>query len=163
MLGGARSCGLPSSALSLQRHHSTSHRKEARGSKTYARIPPRIPRSHHGSSTPISNEHLSNSNLVIRRACGTAEYRAAAYLRAQSFYGESYPEGRSEFARRAHIRMKGDQMWRQIEELCENTEDEQGVIVVPLIAVASVSDFPCIADGLEDLSVALPSAVSARL
>ena len=34
----------------------------------------------------------------IRHASSTPELRAAAYLRASSFY--SYPEGRSEFAKR---------------------------------------------------------------
>lgn len=47
--------------------------------------------------------------LTVRLTHNTAELRAAAYLRASSFY--TYPEGRSEFASRSHRRMKADAEW----------------------------------------------------
>lgn len=43
----------------------------------------------------------------------SAEYRAAAAVRAASFY--TYPTDRSELAIRAHVRMKVDAEWEAIE------------------------------------------------
>ena len=51
--------------------------------------------------------------LKVRRATSTAEYRAAAFLRAQSFL--SLPEDRSDYARRSYFRMKADETWKEIE------------------------------------------------
>ena len=51
--------------------------------------------------------------LKVRRATSTSEYRAAAFLRAQSFL--NLPKDRSEYARRSYFRMKADETWKEIE------------------------------------------------
>jgi hypothetical protein len=99
----------------------------------------------------------------VRHATTTVEYRAAAYLRAQSFYSESYPPDRSEFARRAHLRMKADEMWRELEEKCNQDEEIRSlgsIDVLPLITAATETSMPGIAASFEDPSVALPTEVS---
>lgn len=82
-----------------------------------------LPITSSNSRPPISK------NVRIRQATNTAEYRAAAYLRAQSF--AAYPEGQgSEFARRAYLRMKGDEKWEEIEQAVLN----KSPIVIPMIS-----------------------------
>lgn len=49
----------------------------------------------------------------VRKASEVAEFRAAAYLRAASFY--TYPPDRSQYAARMHQRMKADTEWAAIE------------------------------------------------
>ncbi len=56
--------------------------------------------------------HPARLVLEIREAATAAELRAAAYLRAHSFY--TYPEDRSAMAARAHRRMKGDSEWESV-------------------------------------------------
>ena len=69
-------------------------------------------------TSSASRPGTSNS-VRIRQATSTAEYRAAAYLRAQCF--AVYPDGQgSEFARRAFLRMKGDEKWEEIEQAVLN-------------------------------------------
>ena len=59
-------------------------------------------------------------HVAIRQAHTTAEWRAAAYLRAASFY--HYPPDRSEYAARAHRRMKADSEWDAIEAKVRGTD-----------------------------------------
>ncbi|DBA81862.1 TPA: hypothetical protein ACH3X1_007580 [Trebouxia sp. C0004] len=53
------------------------------------------------------------AHVQIRRATDTADFRAAAFLRAASFY--KYSPDRSQYAARIHQRMKGDAEWAAIE------------------------------------------------
>ncbi len=93
---------------------------------------------------------LLPNDVTFRVATGSAEYRAVGYLRAQCFY--NYPSDRSEFARRAHMRMKGDEMWQQLEEVAFKYEEDDS-IVIPMIATVD-SDL-----GLHDTSVGIPTQV----
>ena len=58
-------------------------------------------------------EPVDLSQLRVHVCTAAAELRAAAAVRAASFY--SYPPDRSEFATRAHARMKTDHEWRVLE------------------------------------------------
>ena len=108
---------------------------------------------------PSNRVDRDKKSVIVRPAFSSAEYRAAAYLRAQCFYGDSYPEGRSEFTRRSHVRMKADEMWQQLEDLCV-VDTTHNIVVIPLIAIGAEEDFPRVTENLDDLSVALPSEVS---
>ena len=78
--------------------------------------------------TTTCHSSVEESCIQIRRATETAEYRAAGYLRAKCF--AKYPVGQaSSFARRAFLRMKGDEKWLEIEAAQTNT-----AIITPLIA-----------------------------
>lgn len=90
-------------------------------------------------------------------ATGTADYRAAGYLRAQCFY--HYPPDRSEFAQRAHLRMKGDDMWQQLEQVAFKQEDD-GSLVLPMIATVGADDSSDL--GFGDASICIPTEVRAR-
>ncbi|KAI8466093.1 MAG: hypothetical protein J3K34DRAFT_70518 [Monoraphidium minutum] len=59
--------------------------------------------------------------LRVTVAASAAEFRAAGYLRAHSFY--SFPPDRSEFAARAHRRMKGDAEWEAIAAKVAGTDE----------------------------------------
>lgn len=102
----------------------------------------------------VSPVVLLQNDVKIRVATGTAEYRAAGYLRAQCFY--HYPPDRSEFAQRAHLRMKGDDMWQQLEEVALKQE-EDGSLVIPLIATVVAHDTTGL--GFGDASICIPSEV----
>lgn len=73
--------------------------------------------------------------FAVREAAGTAELRATAFLRAQSF--SQIPSDRSDFARRAHLRMKADAIW---EELEKRDAARDGVLVTTLIATTQYQD-----------------------
>eukprot|EP01025_Chloroclados_australasicus_P064302 TRINITY_DN8576_c0_g1_i3.p1 TRINITY_DN8576_c0_g1~~TRINITY_DN8576_c0_g1_i3.p1 ORF type:complete len:334 (+),score=25.40 TRINITY_DN8576_c0_g1_i3:130-1002(+) len=87
-------------------------------------------------SSAVSQQLSSIENEVqwsIRQAMDTSEFRAAAYLRASCFY--TYQEDRSEFAQRAHRRMKADAEWQSIENKVNGTEVAwERVRVVPFVA-----------------------------
>lgn len=55
----------------------------------------------------------ASAHVRLRRATETADFRAAAFLRAASFY--KYSPDRSQYAARIHQRMKGDAEWAAIE------------------------------------------------
>jgi len=77
--------------------------------------------------------------FTVAPASTTAEFRAAAFLRASSFY--SYPSDRSDFAKRAHLRMKADAAWKAIEEKVAGTDVEyKDVLVTPFVATVLASD-----------------------
>lgn len=58
--------------------------------------------------------------IDIKRATESKEFRAAAHLRALSFY--TYPADRSEYARRAHVKMRTDAEWESIENKIKGLE-----------------------------------------
>ncbi|KAL2650352.1 hypothetical protein R1flu_018480 [Riccia fluitans] len=60
------------------------------------------------SSIPVEGEK-DDLNLVVELAKSEEKLRAAAALRARSFY--TYPEDRSETARKMHQQMKADDEW----------------------------------------------------
>ncbi|DBA76696.1 TPA: hypothetical protein ACH3X2_008730 [Trebouxia sp. C0005] len=64
--------------------------------------------------------------VQIRRATDTADFRAAAFLRAASFY--SYSPDRSQYAARIHQRMKGDAEWAAIEAKVSGTDNNYKVM-----------------------------------
>ena len=99
-----------------------------------------------------------DSGIALRPAVQSSEYRAAAFLRAQSFY--TYPSDRSEYARRSHLRMKADEMWQHLEEGTSHRGDNASEpIVVPLIATATTLQGAPVASFLDDASVAIPTEV----
>jgi ribosomal protein S18 acetylase RimI-like enzyme len=85
---------------------------------------------------------------------GSAELRAAAYLRAQSFY--RCPEDRSDFAKRAYLRLKADAQWAEMERRV-GSSDAAPSNITTLIAVApSDGGGPDLLAQLADKSTALP-------
>jgi ribosomal protein S18 acetylase RimI-like enzyme len=58
--------------------------------------------------------------LFVREARDSADFRAAAGLRAFSFY--TYPSGRSDFAQASHQRMKADAEWAALSEKTAGTD-----------------------------------------
>lgn len=83
----------------------------------------------------------NHSSFTVSPATTTAEFRAAAFLRAASFY--SYPSDRSDFAKRAHLRMKADAAWKAIEEKVAGTDVEyKDILVIPFIATISAPPPP---------------------
>jgi ribosomal protein S18 acetylase RimI-like enzyme len=97
----------------------------------------------------------------VRLAASSAERRAAAYLRAQSF--AAVPEGRSDFARRAHLRMKADAAWEALEAQAAGADAAYaaaGCAVATLVACAP-DDGGAVAAALRaalgDGSAALPA------
>lgn len=111
------------------------------------------------ASCYVDQTHNQGTAIFLRSAHTSAEYRAAAYLRAQSFY--TYPNDRSEFARRAHLRMKADDMWEHLEKgTGQQGDDLSQPILLPIIAVTtSLNDAP-VSSLLDDASVSLPTDVS---
>ncbi|KAL3152092.1 hypothetical protein ABBQ32_001198 [Trebouxia sp. C0010 RCD-2024] len=72
-------------------------------------------------------------SVFVRQATNVAEYRAAAFLRAASFY--QYAADRSQYAARLHQRMKADAEWSAIESKVHGTDaDYKEVIVICYIA-----------------------------
>ncbi|GAX86392.1 hypothetical protein CEUSTIGMA_g13803.t1 [Chlamydomonas eustigma] len=74
----------------------------------------------HITTQAVNITATTNVNYEIRIASSAAELRAAAYLRAHSFY--HYPEGRSVMAARAHRRMKGDSEWESVTSKVSGTD-----------------------------------------
>ncbi|KAG2435258.1 hypothetical protein HXX76_007336 [Chlamydomonas incerta] len=106
------------------------------------------------SSAPAVHSPSGPSRLVeleVRQASNAAELRAAAYLRAISFY--TYPEGRSEFAARSHRRLKADTEWEAVTQKVEGRDE--------LYKDLDVSCFvACVADDLVQLPAPGSSAAS---
>lgn len=109
---------------------------------------------------PVHATSLKSLSYSILRASETAELRAAAYLRASSFY--SYPADRSEYAKRSHLRMKADSTWKALEERVLGEDIEyKDVFIVPLVAVVdwlgeTDSCFSCLKKDMADASCMLP-------
>mmetsp|Transcript_6025 Transcript_6025/g.16049 ORF Transcript_6025/g.16049 Transcript_6025/m.16049 type:complete len:289 (+) Transcript_6025:1731-2597(+) len=78
-------------------------------------------------------------NYSTRIATSAAELRAAAYLRAQSFY--VYPPDRSEWAARSHRRMKADAEWDSLTAKVEGREEFYKDVKV-VAFVATIDDVP---------------------
>ncbi|PNW86390.1 hypothetical protein CHLRE_02g084550v5 [Chlamydomonas reinhardtii] len=98
------------------------------------------------ASAPAVSSSSGPPRLVdvnVRKASTAAELRAAAYLRAISFY--TYPEGRSEFAARSHRRMKADTEWETVTKKVEGRDEAYKDLDVSCFVA-------CVADDL----VALP-------
>jgi len=66
------------------------------------------------------SEVAEKETLDVRPARSSAECRAAAHLRALTFY--NYPADRSEYARRLHKQMKTDAEWESIENKLRGNE-----------------------------------------
>ncbi|KAK3233127.1 hypothetical protein CYMTET_56559, partial [Cymbomonas tetramitiformis] len=92
-------------------------------------------------------------NFEMQEATNSAEYRAAASVRAASFY--TYPADRSEFAARSHRRMKLDAEWEAIENKVSGTDTAWSSVQVScLLATISLppnaaADVLALAEGLD--------------
>jgi len=72
--------------------------------------------------------------LLVRESSSSADLRAAAALRAASFY--TYPAGRSAFAAASHQRMKLDAEWASLEAKTRGSEPAYAALsVVCLLAL----------------------------
>ncbi|KAK9829368.1 hypothetical protein WJX72_005439 [[Myrmecia] bisecta] len=119
------------------------------------RLPPR--------RCPVScclPQHVKSSlDFRIRPATNSAEYRAAAYLRASAF--ATYPSDRSEQATRMHQRMKADAEWEGLEERITGKDLlYENIRVVSLMATiddAKDDQLAAAVRGAMDLSCKLPA------
>lgn len=91
----------------------------------------------------------------IRVATSPPEYRAAASLRAQSFY--SCPPERSDFAQKSYFRMKTEEIWHNIEDSVLQKKD---LLVYPMISTVVLERGKQNSFNFADLSVCLPGDVS---
>ena len=82
------------------------------------------------------SEAVETTYVEVRPAESSADCRAAAHLRAQSFY--EYPADRSEYAQRSHKQMKTDAEWESIEKkLAGNEVGYEKLQVTCLVATVS--------------------------
>ncbi|KAL0051343.1 hypothetical protein WJX82_005932 [Trebouxia sp. C0006] len=104
------------------------------------------------------------SHVQIRRAIETADFRAAAFLRAASFY--RYSPDRSQYAARIHQRMKGDAEWAAIEARVSGKDTDYKDLAVSCYIATVDSDesgSSTTADaGYLEPSTVLPAQDSAR-
>lgn len=78
--------------------------------------------------------------VQVRQATEVAEYRAAAYLRATSFY--KYATDRSQYAARIHQRMKADAEWAAIEAKVSGTDNDFKDLIVSCYIATTHTDEP---------------------
>lgn len=95
------------------------------------------------------------SIFSTRVATLSPEYRAAASLRAQSFY--SCPPERSDYARMSYLRMKTEEIWHNIEESVSHLKEP---LVYPMISTVVLERGKQNSLNFADLSVCLPGDVS---
>jgi hypothetical protein len=95
------------------------------------------------------------STFSTRVASLSPEYRAAASLRAQSFY--SCPPERSDYARMSYLRMKTEEIWHNIEDSVLHSKE---TLVYPMISTVVLKRGKQNSLNFADLSVCLPGDVS---